>query len=106
MSDGNMDAYADDVMACGARGIISEPYTDWKALAKRYPSAFLAGEGDNRVLMGNRPDDIKAMVDSMVETGRICGGYMMCIGNHIPWNTPPGAIKVYLDYAAEAAYRT
>jgi len=31
---------------------------------------------------------------------------MMCIGNHIPWNTPPGAIKVYLDYAAEAAYRT
>lgn len=105
MSDGNMDAYADDVMACGARGIISEPYTDWKTLARRYPNAFLAGEGDNRVLMGNRPDEIRAMVDRMVETGRMSSGYMMCIGNHIPWNTPPPAIKLYLDYAAEVAYR-
>ncbi len=32
MSDGNMDAYADDVMACGARGIISEPYTCFVSL--------------------------------------------------------------------------
>lgn len=105
ISDGNMDVWADDVIACGSRGIISEPYTNWKALAQRYPTALLAGEGDNRVLMGNRPDEIRAMVDSMVETGRIGAGYMLCIGNHIPWNTPPEAVKLYLDYAAETAYR-
>ena len=41
------------------------------------------------------------MVESMVETGRMSGGYMMCIGNHIPWNVPPQAIKRYLDLSAE-----
>ena len=37
------------------------------------------------------------MVESMVETGRMSGGYMMCIGNHIPFNVPGEAIKTYLD---------
>ncbi len=105
MADGCMDAYADDVMACGAIGIISEPYTDYKALASRYRDCFLAGEGDNRVLMRNDPAEIRAMVESMVETGRMSGGYMMCIGNHIPWNVPPDAIKRYLDLSQELAHR-
>jgi len=105
MADGCMDAYVDDVMACGARGIISEPYTNYKRIAKKYKDCFLAGEGDNRILMRNDPKEIRAMVESMVETAYMTGGYMMCIGNHIPWNVPPEAIKVYLDLSAELAHR-
>jgi uroporphyrinogen-III decarboxylase len=105
MVDGCVDAYADNVMACGARGIISEPFTDYKRLARRYKDCFLAGEGDNRILMRNNPAEIRAMVGSMVETGRMSRGYMMCIGNHIPWNVPPEAIKRYLDLSAELATR-
>ncbi|MCY2931251.1 MAG: hypothetical protein NTV86_17535 [Planctomycetota bacterium] len=105
MVDGCVDKYADDVMACGALGIISEPYTDYKALARKYKNCFLAGEGDNRVLMRNNPAEIDAMVDSMIETGRMSGGYMMCIGNHIPWNVPGEAVKRYLDRSAELAQR-
>jgi hypothetical protein len=105
MSDGCMDAYADDVMACGAVGIISEPYTDYKKLARRYPDSFLAGEGDNRVLSRNQPAEIRAMVEAMTDTGRMSRGYMMCIGNHIPWDIPPQAIKIYLDLSAELARR-
>jgi hypothetical protein len=107
MADGCMDACADDVMACGARGIISEPYTDYMTIARRYAGTnpFLAGEGDNRVLMRNDPAEIAAMVDSMVETARMTGGYMMCIGNHIPWNVPGEAIKRYLDLSRERAVR-
>ncbi len=105
MADGCLDTYADDVMACGAIGIISEPYTNYKALARRYKDCFLAGEGDNRVLMRNDPAEIRAMVESMVATGRMSGGYMMCIGNHIPWNVPPEGIKRYLDWSEELAYR-
>ena len=105
MVDGCVNAFVDDVMACGARGIISEPYTDYKAIARKYENCFIAGEGDNRVLMRNRPDEIRAMVTSMVETGRMSGGYMMCIGNHIPFNVPSEAIKQYLDISTELAYR-
>lgn len=105
MVDGCVDAYADDVMACGARGIISEPYTDYKRLARKYENCFCAGEGDNRILSRNNPDEIRRMVESMVETSRMTGGYMMCIGNHIPWNVNPEGVKRYLDLSAELAVR-
>lgn len=105
MVDGCIDAYADDIFACGARGIISEPYTDWRAMARKHKDCFMAGEGDNRILTRNDPAEIRAMVEQMVETSKLTGGYMMCIGNHIPWNIPPEAIKLYLDLSVELAHR-
>lgn len=105
MVDGCVDAFVDDVMACGARGIISEPFTDYKAIARRYRNCFIAGEGDNRILMRNNPDEIRSMVQSMVETGQMSGGYMMCIGNHIPFNVPGEAVKRYLDLSVELGHR-
>jgi hypothetical protein len=105
MTDGCVDAYADDIFACGARGISSEPYGNYKAIARRHKDCVLAGEGDNRILMRNRPAEIEAMVRSMVDTARLTGGYIMCIGNHIPWNVPPDAVKRYLDLSAELAHR-
>jgi hypothetical protein len=105
MVDGCVDAFADDVMACGARGIISEPYTDYKAIARKHKDCFIAGEGDNRVLMRNDPAEIRAMVESMAETGRMSGGYMMCIGNHLPFNVPGEGIKRYLELSRELAQR-
>ncbi len=105
MVDGCVDAFVDDVMACGARGIISEPFTDYKAIARRYHNCFIAGEGDNRILMRNDPSEIRQMVASMAETARMSGGYMMCIGNHIPFNVPGEAVKRYLDLSRELAVR-
>lgn len=105
MVDGCIDQYADDIFACGARGIITEPFTDFKTIARKHKDCFLAGEGDNRVLTRNDPDEIKAMVLDMLETAKMTGGYMMCIGNHIPWNVTPEGIKRYLDLSAELAYR-
>jgi len=105
MVDGCIDAYADDIFVCGARGIISEPYTNYKEIARKHKDCFLAGEGDNRILTRNIPEEIEAMVKSMVETAKMTGGYMMCIGNHIPWNVTPEGIKQYLDLSAELAHR-
>ena len=45
------------------------------------------------------------MVESMVETAKMTGGYVMCVGNHIPWNVPGEAIRLYLDYSRELAHR-
>ena len=53
----------------------------------------------------NNPAEIRAMVEQMAETGRMSGGYMMCIGNHIPWNVPADAVKRYLDLAEALAWR-
>ncbi len=105
MVDGKIDAHADDVIACGARGIITEPYTDFKSIARRHNNCFLAGEGDNRVLCRNNANEIKAMVLDMVETSKETLGYMMCIGNHIPWNVPGEAVKRYIEYSREYAKR-
>ena len=105
MVDGCVDRYADDVFACGARGIISEPYTDYKAIARRHKDCFLAGEGDNRVLCRNDPAEIRRMVEKMAQTADICGGYMMCIGNHIPWNVPGESVKRYIELSRELVRR-
>ena len=105
MVDGCVDAFVPDVMACGARGIISEPFTDYRRVAREYDDPFIAGEGDNRVLMRNDPAEIRKMVEQMVETSRMSGGYMMCIGNHIPFNVPPEAVKLYFDISAELGNR-
>lgn len=106
MVDGCVDAFVDDVMACGARGIISEPFTDYRAIARKYDNPFIAGEGDVRVIMENDRDGIRKMVESMVETSKMSGGYMMCVGNHIPFNASPEGVKRYLDISAEIGYRT
>jgi len=45
------------------------------------------------------------MVQSMAETGKMSGGYMMCIGNHIPFNVPGEAVKRYRELSRELAYR-
>ena len=57
------------------------------------------------MLTRNNPREIDAMVDSMIETARMTGGYMMCIGNHIPWNVPAEAVKLYFEYSNELAWR-
>ncbi len=103
MVDGCVDAFAEDVLALGARGIISEPFTDYKAIARRHEGEdlFLAGEGDNRILSRNDPEEIDAMVKSMLETAKMTNGYMFCIGNHIPFNVTPEGIKRYFDRCQE-----
>ena len=55
--------------------------------------------------MRENPDEIRAMVESMVETSKMTGGYLMSVGNHIPWNVPPASVKLYLDLSAELGHR-
>ena len=105
ISDGRMDAFVEDVFACGASGILGEPYTDYKAIARKHPDCFLTGEGDTRVLARNQPEEIESMVRRMIDTARMTGGYFMRIGNEFTWNTPPSAIKLYLDLCDDLAHR-
>ncbi len=104
-TDGCVDVFADRLIECGARGIRTEPYTDFKAIARRHPNAYLAGEGDVRVLLRNDSAEIRRMVESMVETARSCGGYFLSIGDLIPHNVPSSALRCYLDLCEELGWR-
>lgn len=105
MTDGCADAVIEDVIACGAAGLVSEPHTDYRRIARKHPDFFVAGEGDNRILKYGDSGDIERMVDEMVLTASMTGGYMLAIGNHIPWDIPPEAVKLYLDLCEERAWR-
>ena len=105
VSDGCVDKFVEDLFACGAAGILGEPYNDYKAIARKYQDCYLAGEGDTRILSRNDPLEIRKMVDGMVETARMTGGYFMRIGNEFTWTTPVEAVKLYLDLSHELAHR-
>jgi uroporphyrinogen-III decarboxylase len=99
MTDGNMEGIADDIFACGADGIISEPFADYEAIAQRHPDKFYAGDGDNRVLCSGDRNAIERMTKRMCDLGHRYPGYMMCIGNHIPWNVPAESVKWYFEFS-------
>ena len=93
--DGDVTQVADDIFACGADGIRSEPFTNWRQIAAKHPDKVLVGDGDNRVLATNDREAIEHMVRDMTEWGKRCVGYFLCCGNHLPWNLPPEAIEHY-----------
>jgi len=102
ISDGNVDQVADDIFACGADGIASEPYTNWEELARRHPDKIMLGDGDSRVLAFNDRDAAEAMVRRMASFGKRYPGYFMCCGNHLPWNLTAESIQWY--FAASEKY--
>jgi hypothetical protein len=103
--DGNVDQVADDVIACGADGILSEPYTNWKEYARKHPNKILMGDGDNRIIKTGDKDAIYKMVKEMADLGRDLPGYFFCVSNHITHDLPPDAVKYYFDAAEELGKR-
>ena len=77
MVDGCMDAFADDVFACGARGIISEPYTDYKAIARQLRELLPGRRGRHAHPHAQQPGGDQRHGRRMVETAHMTGGYFM-----------------------------
>ncbi len=105
ISDGNIDLVADDIIACGAHGLISEPFTNWPEIAARHPDAIMLGDGDNRVIAGGDREAIFAMVKRMCGWGKQYAGYFLCCGNHLPYTLPAQGIKHYFDASEEFGWR-
>ena len=105
ISDGNVDAVADDIFGCGADGIRSEPFTDWPAIAAKHPDKVLCGDGDNRIIATGDRAAIFRMVETMTEWGRQYPGYFYCVGNHLPWNLPAEGIAHYFEASAKNGWR-
>ena len=103
--DGNVDGVADDIFACGADGIRSEPLTDWRKIAERHPDKVLVGDGDNRIVASSDRPAIFRMVREMTEWGKRHPGYFYCAGNHLPWNLPVEGITHYFGASAKYGLR-
>lgn len=101
MTDGNPEQVAADIFACGADGLISEPFCDYGEINRKHPNKMLAGDGDNRILQTRDREAIRKMTRRMCDLGKRCPGYFMCIGNHIPWNVPGEAVKWYFEFSDE-----
>ncbi|GAB4424000.1 MAG: hypothetical protein Kow00106_20960 [Anaerolineae bacterium] len=88
-SDGNYDAFVDDIAACGVHGFVLEPLTDLKALVERYGQTHvIIGNADVRVLLSGTKAQIRAEVERCMALGRGCPGFFMAVGNHLAPNTP------------------
>jgi uroporphyrinogen-III decarboxylase len=97
MSDGKVDDVVDDIFACGADGMMGEPYTNLESVTQRYPDKILLGNIDNRILSTGDKDAIYAEVERCARFGLDTPGYFFSVSNHIPYNIPVDAVRHYFD---------
>jgi len=101
-SDGNFDAFIDDLADAGAGGFIFEPLTSLETIVERYGQTHvIIGNIDSRILQFKGPAEIRAEVKRCADLGRDCPGYFFAVGNHIPYTVPIPSIECYLE-AVEA----
>jgi hypothetical protein len=95
-SDGNFDAFVDDIAGVGVHGFVFEPLTALEPVVERYgQSHVIVGNADTRVLLSGSLERIYAEVERCMNLGRNCPGFFMAVGNHIPPNTPVDAALYY-----------
>jgi len=105
-SDGNYTPFVDDLAAVGVHGFVLEPLTDLAYIVERYGQTHvIVGNADTRVLLTGSRDRIRAEVERCLALGRDCPGYFMCVGNHIPANTPVASALFYNQVYQELRQR-
>jgi hypothetical protein len=97
-SDGNFDYFLDDIINCGADGLIIEPLTDLKSIVDRYGNTHvIIGNIDSRILQFGKFNEIEQEVIRCANLGKSCPGYFFAVGNHIPYTVPIPNVECYLD---------
>lgn len=88
-SDGNFNAFIDDIAETGVHGFVFEPMTSLEYIAEKYGQTHvIIGNADTRILLNGTRDQIRAEVERCMALGRNCPGFFMAVGNHVPPNTP------------------
>ena len=88
-SDGNYTRFIDDIADCGFNGFAMEPMTDMRYTVEKYGQTHvIIGNADTRILLSGTRAEIRAEVERCMTLGHRCPGFIMCVGNHIPPNTP------------------
>ena len=105
-SDGDFDAFVDDVARSGVHGFVFEPLTSLKAIVERYGRTHvIIGNADTRILLSGTQAEIRAEVERCISLGQNCPGYFLAVGNHIPPNTPVENALYYNQVYEELCWR-
>jgi hypothetical protein len=105
-SDGNFDAFVDDLADAGAEGFIFEPLTDLRPIVEKYgKSHVIVGNVDSRILQFRGPEEIRREVRRCADLGRDCPGFFFAVGNHIPFTVPIPSVECYLEAIREYGRR-
>lgn len=105
-SDGNFNAFIDDIARAGVHGFVFEPMTDLQCIVEKYGQTHvIIGNADTRILLSGTNNQILAEVERCISLGRNCPGFFMAVGNHIPPNTPVENALYYNRVYEELCWR-
>jgi uroporphyrinogen-III decarboxylase len=105
-SDGNFNAFIDDIAETGVHGFIFEPMTSLDYIVEKYGQTHvIIGNADTRILLNGTRGQIRAEVERCMALGRNCPGFFMAVGNHIPPNTPVENALYYNQVYEELRWR-
>jgi hypothetical protein len=105
-SDGDYTCFIDDIAQTGVNGFVMEPVTDMAYVAEKYGKTHVfIGNADTRILLDGSRNQIRAEVERCMSIGKNCPGYFMCVGNHIPANTPVQNALYYNQVYEEISIR-
>lgn len=99
-SDGDFRAFAGDVVAAGADGLIFEPVMDFSEMVERFgQSTVLIGSAvDCRDLTFGKWDQVRKGLDRTFDLAAKCKGLVLAVGNHLPPNVPEEMLEKYIGY--------
>ncbi len=97
-SDGTFDMFMDDILACGADGLIFEPSNPWTSVVKRFGGkCCLVGSAVDCVTLtiGTWPQ-VQAQIDETFAAIRGLPGIILAVGNHMPPNITEEMCERYI----------
>jgi hypothetical protein len=105
-SDGDYSKFIDDLAACGVHGFVLEPTTNMEYIVEHYGQTHvIIGNADTRILLNGSRAHIRAEVERCINLGKVCPGYFLAVGNHIPSNTPVENCLYYQQVYEELSQR-
>ena len=96
-SDGNIEDFAEEVVAAGADGLCFEPCNDFGRMVEKFgqTTCLIGSAVDCRELTLGHWDEAKRQIDRTFELLSRCKGAILAVGNHLPANIPDDMMDAY-----------
>ena len=99
-ADGTYDMFMEDILDCGADGLIFEPSNDFAGVVKRFGRrcCLVGSKVDCRTLATGSWEQVKREMDETLALSRDCAGLIWAVGNHLAPNIPDEMMDLYINY--------